>query len=133
MRRPITALGLLAALALVAPPAAAQQGGVRIERLLQQGVTYPAPDRAGEVTVLRITLAPGARTGRHRHPFPPTAYVLEGQLDVTIDGGETRHYRAGDAFVETRATHEGSNPGGTPTVLLAVFPAAKGVPLTVPE
>jgi quercetin dioxygenase-like cupin family protein len=96
-------------------------------------VTYPTPDRAGEVTVLRITLAPGARTGRHRHPFPPTAYVLEGRLDVAIDGGETRHYRAGDAFVETGATHEGSNPGDTPTVLLAVFPAAEGVPLTVPE
>ena len=133
MGRPITALGLLASLALVAFPAAAQQEGIRTERLLQQGVTYPAPDQAGEVTVLRITLAPGARTGRHRHPFPPTAYVLEGQLDVTIDGIGTRHYRAGDTFVETSAAHEGSNPSDTPTVLLAVFPAVEGVPLTVPE
>ena len=133
MGRPVAVLGLLASLALAAAPLVAQQEGIRTERLLQQGVTYPAPDQAGEVTVLRITLAPGARTGRHRHPFPPTAYVLEGRLDVTIDGGETRHYRAGDAFVETRATHEGSNPGSTPTVLLAIFPTAKGVPLTVPE
>ena len=68
-----------------------------------------------------------------RRPASPAAYVLEGRLDVTIDGGETRHYWAGDAFVETRATHEGSNPSSTPTALLAVFPAAKGVPLTVPE
>jgi quercetin dioxygenase-like cupin family protein len=50
-----------------------------------------------------------------------------------IDGGGTRRYEAGDAFVETRATHEGFNPGSTPTVLLAIFPAAKGAPLTVPE
>jgi quercetin dioxygenase-like cupin family protein len=130
--RSITALGLLASLSLVASPSAAQQG-IRTERLLQQGVTYPAPDQAGEITVLRITLAPGARTGRHRHPFPPTAYVLGGRLDVVVDGGETRHYAAGDAFLETRATHEGFNPGSTPTVLLAIFPAPKGVPLTVPE
>ena len=133
MGRPIAVLGLLASAALAAAPSVAQQEGIRTERLLQQGVTYPAPDQAGEVTVLRITLAPGASTGRHRHPFPPTAYVLEGRLDVAIDGGETRHYRAGDAFVETGATHEGSNPGSTPTVLLAIFPTAEGVPLTVPE
>jgi hypothetical protein len=50
-----------------------------------------------------------------------------------IDGGGTRRYEAGDAFVETQATHEGFNPGSTPTVLLAIFPAAKGAPLTVPE
>jgi quercetin dioxygenase-like cupin family protein len=130
---PIAVLGLLASLALAAAPSVAQQEGIRTERLLQQGVTYPTPDQAGEGTVLRITLAPGARTGRHRHPFPPTAYVLEGRLDVAIDGIGTRHCRAGDTFVETRATHEGSNPGSTPTVLLAVLPAAEGVSLTVPE
>ena len=133
MGGPIAVLGLLASLALAPAPSVAQQEGVRTERLLQQGVTYPARDQAGEVTVLRITLAPGARTGRHRHPFPPTAYVLEGRLDVAIDGIGTRHYRAGDTFVETSATHEGSNPGSTPTVLLAIFPSARGVPLTVPE
>jgi quercetin dioxygenase-like cupin family protein len=132
LTRRLAASALLASLTLVAFAASAQEK-IKTQRLLQQGVTYPAPDQAGEVTVLRITLAPGARTGRHRHPFPPTAYVLEGRLDVTIDGIGIRHYRAGDTFVETSATHEGSNPGSTPTVLLAIFPAAEGVPLTVPE
>ncbi len=70
MGRPIAVLGLLASLALVAFPSVAQQEGIRTERLLQQGVTYPTPDQAGGVAVPRITLAPGARTGRHRHPFP---------------------------------------------------------------
>jgi quercetin dioxygenase-like cupin family protein len=130
--RPIPVLGLLAGVALVTFPLAAQQD-VETRRLLQQGMTYPGPDQADEITVLRITLPPGARTGRHRHPYPPTAYVLEGQLDVVTDGGGTRHYEVGDAFVETRAAHEGLNPGSTPTVLLAVFPAAKGALLTVPE
>jgi quercetin dioxygenase-like cupin family protein len=130
--RPIPVLVVLAWPALVASPLAAQQG-IETRRLLQQGVTYPGPDRAGEITVLRITLPPGARTGRHRHPYPPTAYVLEGRLEVVADGGGTRRYEAGDAFVETRAAHEGFNPGSTPTVLLAVFPAVKGAPLTVPE
>src|SRR3712207_4998112 len=84
--RPIPVRVLLAWPALVASPLAAQQG-IETRRLLQQGVTYPAPDQGGEVTVLRITLPPGARTGRHRHPYPPTAYVLEGRLDVVTDGG----------------------------------------------
>ena len=132
MGRPIPVLVPLAWLALVAFPLAAQQN-IETRRLLQQGVTYPGPDQAGEITVLRITPPPGARTGRHTHPYPPTAYVLDGQLDVVTDGGETRHYKAGDAFVETRATHEGFNPGSTPTVLLAIFPAVKGAPLTVPD
>ena len=55
MGRPITAPGLLASLALVAFPAAAQQEGIRTERLLQQGVTYPAPDQAGEAHCLTET------------------------------------------------------------------------------
>ena len=60
MGRPIPVLVLLAWPALVASPLAAQQQGIETRRLLQQGVTYPAPDQAGEVTVLRITLPPAA-------------------------------------------------------------------------
>src|SRR5689334_10713321 len=44
--RPLAVPGLLVSLALAAAPLVAPQEGVRTERLLRQGVTYPTPDRA---------------------------------------------------------------------------------------
>lgn len=126
-------IGLLtASTALDAVPAVAAEG-IRSEQLVRQPTDYPSSDKAGEVSVVRLTLAPGARTGRHAHPFPPAGYVLEGRLDVAIDGGEVRHFKAGDAFLETKTVHEGSNPGSTPTTLLVFYIGAKGTPLSLPR
>lgn len=91
-------------------------------------ITYPATDSA-EVTALRVGIGPGGETGRHMHLYPAFVYVLEGAVEVDIEGGGSHSYKAGDSFVEAiNAWHNGRNRGSTPAKLLVVFAGERGKP-----
>jgi len=91
-------------------------------------ITYPATDSA-EVTALRVGIGPGGETGRHMHLYPAFVYVLEGAIEVEIEGGGSHSYKAGDSFVEAiNAWHNGRNRGSTPAKLLVVFAGERGKP-----
>jgi quercetin dioxygenase-like cupin family protein len=132
----MTQRGLLAiaVATLLATPLAAQ---VKFSStpILQSGVTngggpiaYPATDSA-EVTALRVDIGPGGETGRHMHLYPAFVYVLEGVVDVEIEGGMVHSYKAGDSFLEAINTwHNGKNRGTTPVKLLVVFAGVRGKP-----
>ena len=91
-------------------------------------ITYPATDSA-EVTALRVGIGPGGEKGRHMHLYPAFVYVLEGAIEVEIEGGGSHSYKAGDSFVEAiNAWHNGKNRGSTPAKLLVVFAGVRGKP-----
>ena len=91
-------------------------------------ITYPATDSA-EITALRVGIGPGGETGRHMHLYPAFVYVLEGAIEVEIEGGGSHSYKAGDSFVEAiNAWHNGRNRGSTPAKLLVVFAGVRGKP-----
>jgi quercetin dioxygenase-like cupin family protein len=124
----------VAVLGLIASPAAAQ---VKFSAtpVLQSGTTaggtsiaYPKSDSA-EVTALVLDIGPGGETGRHMHPYPTFVYVLEGAIDVEMDGGMVHTYKAGDSFLEVVNTwHNGKNNGTTPAKVLVVFAGVHGKP-----
>ena len=124
----------VAVLGLIATPAAAQ---VKFSAtpVLQSGTTaggasiaYPKTDSA-EVTALVLDIGPGGETGRHMHPYPTLVYVLEGAIDVEMDGGVVHTYKAGDSFLEAVNTwHNGKNNGTTPAKVLVVFAGVHGKP-----
>jgi len=63
------------------------------------------------------------------HPYPTFVYVLDGSVDVEMEGGGTRSYKAGDSFLEVLNTwHNGRNHGTTTTKLLVVFVGVHGKP-----
>lgn len=119
---------------LIATPAAAQVKFAATP-ILQSGTTaagapiaYPKTDSA-EVTALVLDIGPGGETGRHMHPVPTFVYVLEGAIDVEMDGGMSHSYKAGDSFLESvNAWHNGKNKGTTPAKVLVVFAGAHGKP-----
>jgi quercetin dioxygenase-like cupin family protein len=123
-----------AILGLIAIPAAAQ---VKFSAtpVLQTGATaggtgiaYPKTDSA-EVTALVLDIGPGGETGRHMHPYPTFVYVLEGAIDVEMDGGVVHSYQAGGSFLEVLNTwHNGKNKGTTPAKVLVVFAGVHGQP-----
>jgi quercetin dioxygenase-like cupin family protein len=85
-----------------------------------------------EIVSVIGTLQPGGRTARHQHPIPVYVYVLEGELQVQTDDKEPRHYRTGDAFLESVNTwHQAYNKGSTPARILVVFVGEEGRPSTV--
>lgn len=125
---------LLAACAAVLGMPVAAQVNFTATPILQSGqaagkqIAYPKTDSA-EVTALVLTIGPGGETGRHMHPNPTFVYILEGSVDVEMDGGETHSYKAGDSFLEALNTwHNGKNHGTTPTKILVVFTGVHGKP-----
>lgn len=127
----------LAFLSLIASSAVAQ---VKFSAtpVLQSGTTaggtsiaYPKTDSA-EVTALMLNIGPGGETGRHMHPYPTFVYVLEGAIDVEMDGGGVQGHKAGDSFLEVVNTwHNTKNKGTTPAKVLVVFAGVHGKPNAV--
>ena len=79
-----------------------------------------------------LTIAPGVSTGLHKHDAPMYAYVLEGTLTVTYEGGIVKNYSEGSAILEAVGTaHNGENKTDKPVRLLVVNMGAEGVANTV--
>lgn len=139
MRTPIAAFSLLIALASSSAGAGDLPAAVVATPVLKtteawdgRPIVFPT-DRA-EVTALSIVIPPGAETGWHQHPVPSFAFVVEGELQVTLRDGRTRRFRAGEAFAEVVATaHNGRNAGAVPTRLLVLYAGSAGTPLTVKQ
>lgn len=96
-----------------------------------QKIVYPVTDKA-EVTAMTVNLAPGAETGWHSHPIPVYAYVVEGKLDVELEGGQVITYRSGDAIIEVaNSLHNGRNQGSEDVRLVVFYTGAEGTPNVV--
>ena len=62
-----------------------------------------------------VSLAPGAQSPMHRTVTMDWAVILEGEVDLILDGGETKRLRAGDSVVMRGTMHQWvnrSNDGG---------------------
>ncbi len=89
---------------------------------------------AGKVAVqVRGDFDPGFGTGRHTHPGEELAYVLEGEIEVRIDGQPPRIYKAGESFFfPAGVVHEGINSSNAKVKVLATYIVDKGQPLAQP-
>jgi len=69
-----------------------------------------------------VRLEPGESLAPHKHPYPRYAYVLKGEVEVTLEEtGEVIHGKQGEFFVETiNGWHYGSNKGSEPVELLVI-------------
>jgi quercetin dioxygenase-like cupin family protein len=86
-----------------APSQPNQQGqrsntpSIDVQQLMQEPLAeMPNP----QVTVITLTLAPGANSSPHRHTGPVFAYLLEGEIENQVDPDPPRRYKAGDYFYE---------------------------------
>jgi len=97
-----------------------------------QHIVYPnVPD--AEVTMAKVTIAPGGSTGWHKHTIPVFAYVLRGTLTVELKDGSAKQYHENSAFAEVFDTlHNGTNRGPEPVVLIVLYMGKRGVPNSVP-
>jgi quercetin dioxygenase-like cupin family protein len=96
-------IAILAAV-LAAAIAGAVHGETPVKRTpLSANVLAPAKTVAN-ASVTRIDFAPGQPTGRHLHPVPVIAYVLEGEFIVQIEGQPAHLYKAGETVFEPANT-----------------------------
>jgi quercetin dioxygenase-like cupin family protein len=85
------------------------------------------------VVQARAEFQPGVASGKHTHPGEEIGYVLEGQVEVTIEGKPAITAKAGEVFfVPAGLVHEGRNIGQSAAKILATYVVEKGKPVSTP-
>ncbi len=123
---------LLLAVVLVLPlTAAAQQVSPRPEIatvFLEHESVSGVPGK--ESFVFEVRYPPGAATGWHIHYGDEYTAVLEGTLELRVEGRLPRRLAPGEAYHnEAGLVHETRNPGPVPARAVATLIVDKGKPL----
>ena len=109
------------------PPA----GSPSFRRKILSQTDGPVP---GYVTIIvDAEVDPGVTVPRHTHPGIESAYVLEGSLELPIEGQPTRTYNPGDNYqVPTGTPHGGGKPSDKKIRFTATYVVEKDKPLASP-
>ena len=101
-----------------------------IKRTPLQKVEFPD----GYDTVTAIAEIPtGGASGRHTHPGAETGYVLDGELELVIDGKEPIKLKAGESYqIPPGAVHDAKTSGDKPLKVLGIYIITRGQPLATP-
>lgn len=84
-----------------------------------------------ELVILNVTLEPGASSPRHTHPGDCYGAIIDGELELLVEGQEARRFAAGQAWHNPRGpVHSFRNVGSTPARLLNTLVVDKGKPRT---
>lgn len=107
----------------------AQQAGFTRKMLQDQNLSVN--DRHAVQVVAEFL--PGAAAGKHTHPGEELGYVMDGTLELRIEGQPPRTLKAGESFfVPAGIVHDGSNVGSGPLKVLATYIVEKGKPVASP-
>jgi quercetin dioxygenase-like cupin family protein len=119
----------IAAGALLAASAAVAQTLVPPKRTPLQQTEYPD----GHVIHMQLLeLAPHTLIARHTHPGVETSYILEGELELTVEGKDTLKLKAGDSFAVPANTRHAGKVGAGPAKLIVTYVVEKAKPIASP-
>ena len=83
--------------------------------------------------MLLVEFLPGSSTGRHFHPGDEYAAVVEGELQLNVDGQPLRTAKAGDGYHNTAGNvRETKNASSVPARVVSTLIIEKGKPISVP-
>jgi quercetin dioxygenase-like cupin family protein len=105
---------------------------LRAEQPLFQRVQLQKNDlgMAGrEAVMVRGEFAPGGSVAKHTHPGDEVSYVLEGTLELDIDGRVTTLEAGKSFFIPVGTVHSAKNKGTGVTKVLSTYIVEKGKPL----
>ena len=131
----VVSCALCALTAELMPTEAAAQGPPAatpgVTRKILSQMDGPAP---GYVSILaEATIEAGVSVGRHTHPGIESAWVLEGALEVPVQGRPTLTVKAGDAFqIPPDTPHGGGKPLAAKARLIITYIVQKDKPLASP-
>ena len=92
---------------------------------------YPTGDP--NITLLKISIAPGAKLARHYHSVINVGYMLKGELTVRADKGVSKVIKEGEPLIElVDDIHYGENTGKETAVILVFYAGDGKTPITTP-
>jgi quercetin dioxygenase-like cupin family protein len=127
LTKTVAATALLGCSILSAPAAFADE---TVTPLLKQAI-----DGGMEVNVLRLEAEPGFETERHIHPGHVFVYVLEGSVELLVEGEDAVKLSAGEAaYEQPDKPMIGRNPSSSEGVSAIIFQVGEaGKPLQVAQ
>jgi len=103
----------------------AQQPGFKRSELQKHDLGSPRT----EVVQARADFDPGGAVGKHTHPGEEVSYVLEGSIELEVDG-KTQTIEAGKPFfIPANTVHAAKNNGHGKASVLCTYIVEKGKPL----
>ena len=113
---------------LVGAPNAQQPQFTRVA-LQDQALSVPGR----HAVQARAEFIPGGQAGKHTHPGEELGYVIEGELELLVEGQPPKRVKAGESFfVPANTVHDGRNVGGGKLVVLATYIVETGKPVASP-
>jgi quercetin dioxygenase-like cupin family protein len=107
-------------------PAVPQTAGFASKPLIVQPLTG---DDTKEIAVISVSLAPGAFSPPHSHPGDCVGAVIEGTMELRVEGADARRIAAGEGFHNARGkVHQFRNATDAPVRLLTTIVYDKGKP-----
>jgi len=91
-----------------------------------QDIARPGPG-SSETVFRMIEFEPGNASFVHRTSTLDYAVIIDGEIDMEVDGGESVHLRAGDVVVQRGTTHGWFNRGTAPCRIVFVLMSANPV------
>ncbi len=109
----------------------AQQAPIKRTTLQQKDLEGVA---GREIIMYTADVIPGGVAGRHFHPGPEVAYVLEGSLILEPEGQPPMTLKKGESFYNpAKGVHNAKNGSTTESAkVLVVLIGEKGAPLSTP-
>ena len=90
------------------------------------------PQGRPELVAVKYIIPPGKKLGWHHHEAMNHGVLVQGELTIIAQDGQTKVMRAGEVVVEmVDAIHHGENRGTEPVVLYMFYLAQKDMPLSV--
>ncbi len=97
------------------------------KRTILQTTAFPGTQY---VTALyTVDIDAGAAVPRHTHPGVETLYILEGEMDLSVEGQPARHLKTGDSAQIPANTVHSAAPSAKPIKVLATYVVEKDKPL----
>jgi quercetin dioxygenase-like cupin family protein len=125
----IAALGMANLASAQQPPAMTQQTQNIKRTPLQK---FEVPGTNFETVIGIAEIVPNVNIGRHTHPGPESAYMLEGEMVLMVQGQPDKTVKMGDSYqVPSGAIHD-AKAGPQGAKLIATYVVEKGKPLASP-
>lgn len=134
-RRGFAGCALCAITGFIASDASAQSAPPAttpgVTRKILSQMDGPTP---GYVTIIaEATVEPETVVARHTHPGIETSYILEGAIELPIQGQPTRTYSVGETYqVPTGTPHAGGKASDKRIKIVSTYVVEKGKPLAAP-
>ncbi len=129
-RRGFAGCALCVVTGFVATGAEAQNAPGGLKRTIITRMDTPM--EGYEAVNVRVDLDAGALIARHTHPGIELSYVVDGGLELSVDGQGTRTFKTGDGFQVPPQTPHGGKNGDKLTTLAITYIVEKGKPLASP-